>query len=213
MSMHHCQLRFKILRDFKWILKFGIGLEVYLYSCAKTFKCFYSMVIKPFTVGDSIPRSTDFVFHVLPPSAPHLDLGGLSPMLQCGSPTASPSFARRRIYGDKQNTHQYGYGPRPIQAPPPLSREQSGGSLLGPGIPYIIKSPVNPKMTPLVEIYSSLIPYSSFLPPPPSQATKLSPFLPYSLLSNPLPFQQPSHPSPMHLRLPGTLVYFQSPGG
>ena len=46
------------------------------------------------SVGDSIPRSTDFVFHVLPPSAPHLDLGGLSPVLQCGSPTVSPSFAR-----------------------------------------------------------------------------------------------------------------------
>ncbi|KAK7829636.1 hypothetical protein U0070_013322 [Myodes glareolus] len=34
------------------------------------------------SVGDGIPRSTDFVFHVLPPSAPHLDLGGLSPVLQ-----------------------------------------------------------------------------------------------------------------------------------
>ena len=39
-------------------------------------------------------------------------------------------------------------------------------SLLGPGIPFIIKSPVNPKMTPLVEIYTSLIPYPSFLPSP-----------------------------------------------
>ena len=164
------------------------------------------------SVGDGIPRSTDFVFHVLPPSAPHLDLGGLSPVLQCGFPTVSPSFVRCRIYGDKQNIHQYGHGPRPIQAPTPLSREQSGGFLLGPGIPYIIKSPVNPKMAPLVEIYCSLIPYSSYLPPPPSPATKLSPFLPYSLLSSPLPLHRPSHP-PMHPRLPGTLVYFLPPGG
>ncbi|KAK7810786.1 hypothetical protein U0070_009491 [Myodes glareolus] len=34
------------------------------------------------SVGDSIPRSTDFVFHVPPPSAPPLDLGGLNPLLQ-----------------------------------------------------------------------------------------------------------------------------------
>ncbi|KAK7796511.1 hypothetical protein U0070_003077 [Myodes glareolus] len=40
------------------------------------------------SVGDSIPRSTDFVFHVPPPSAPPPDLGGLNPVLQCGPPTA-----------------------------------------------------------------------------------------------------------------------------
>ena len=40
------------------------------------------------SVGDSIPRSTDFVFHVPPPSAPPPDLGGLNPLLQCGPPTA-----------------------------------------------------------------------------------------------------------------------------
>ncbi|KAK7795897.1 hypothetical protein U0070_001360, partial [Myodes glareolus] len=34
------------------------------------------------SVGDSIPRSTDFVFHVPPPSAPPPDLGGLNPLLQ-----------------------------------------------------------------------------------------------------------------------------------
>ncbi|KAK7796620.1 hypothetical protein U0070_001481 [Myodes glareolus] len=34
------------------------------------------------SVGDSIPRSTDFVFHVPPPSAPPPDLGGLNLVLQ-----------------------------------------------------------------------------------------------------------------------------------
>ncbi|KAK7835973.1 hypothetical protein U0070_004064 [Myodes glareolus] len=33
------------------------------------------------SVGDSIPRSTDFVFHVPPPSAPPPDLGGLNPFI------------------------------------------------------------------------------------------------------------------------------------
>ena len=37
------------------------------------------------------PSRPDFLFHVLPPPAPHLDLGGLSPVLQCGSPSVSPS--------------------------------------------------------------------------------------------------------------------------
>ena len=41
----------------------------------------------------------------------------VSPVFQCGSLSLSPSIARGRFYGDKQNIHQYGYGPRPFQAP------------------------------------------------------------------------------------------------
>ena len=78
---------------------------------------------------------------------------------------------------------------------PLLCPENNLGSLLGPGFPFIIKSLVNPKMTTLVQVYTSLIPYPSFLPPP-SQSHEFSQFLPYSLLSNPLPFQQPPHPPP-----------------
>ena len=38
------------------------------------------------------------------------------------------------------------------------------GSLLGPGNPSRIKSLGNPKMAPLVEIYTCLLPYPSFFP-------------------------------------------------
>ena len=129
-------------------------------------------------MGERTPHGPAFPVHVLPPSAPHLDLGGsvqcsnvglclnlhpsmgegflwscllcsrslsfcfsfgpreLSPVFQCGSLSLSPSIARGRFYGDMQNIHQYGYGPRTVQAPsPPLPRKQSRNLYLGLGTP------------------------------------------------------------------------------
>ena len=44
----------------------------------------------------------------------------LSPALQCGSLSLSPSLARLRFYGDMQDIHQCGYGTRPVQGLSPL---------------------------------------------------------------------------------------------
>ena len=43
----------------------------------------------------------------------------LSPVLQYGSLSLSPSIARWRFYGDMQDIHQCGYGTRPVQVPSP----------------------------------------------------------------------------------------------
>ena len=77
-------------------------------------------------MGGRTPRGPDFLAHVLPSSAPHLDLGS---SVQC-------SNVGLCLYSDMQDIHQCGYGSKPVQAPSPLlPKEQSGDLFLDLGTP------------------------------------------------------------------------------
>ena len=98
-----------------------------------------------------------------------------------------------------QDIHQCDYGTRPVQTPSPLlPKAQSGnlssaaqgtiwGPLLGPGNSSRVKSLENPKMAPLIKIFTSLLPYPPFLHPTHS-------ILPSSPESSPSPFSLPISP-------------------
>ena len=126
-----------------------------------------------------VPSDLALPAHVLLPSASRLDLGSyvqcsnVGPRLYLhllpdeGSMVISKIFISM-VMGQGQFRH------------PLLCQRTIWGSLLGPGIPFIIKSLVNPKLTSIVEIYSSLNPYLSFLPRPlpVPQAFPIPPLLP-----------------------------------
>ena len=53
----------------------------------------------------------------------------LSPVLQYGSLSLSPSITRWRFYGNMQDIHQCGYRRRPVQAPFPLLLKEQAGDI------------------------------------------------------------------------------------
>ena len=53
----------------------------------------------------------------------------LSPVLQSGTLSLSPFITRWRFYGDMQDTHQCGYGTRPVQALFPLLPKDLAGDI------------------------------------------------------------------------------------
>ena len=119
-------------------------------------------------------------------------------MLQCGSLSLSPSTARWCFYGGMQDIHQCGYGTTPSGTLSSPAQGKIGGLFLGPGNSSKVKSLANPKLAPLINLYTSLLPFQPFLHqthpiPPSSLESSLSTFsLPISLYIQPPDLHAPN---------------------
>ena len=117
-------------------------------------------------MGGRTPRGPDFLAHVLLPSAPHLDLGSsvqcsnvglclyLHPWLDEGSMVICKIFISVAM-GQGQFRHPFLC----------CSGNKLGTSPWTPGNPSRVKSLANPKIAPLIKIYTSLLPHPPLLHP------------------------------------------------
>ena len=117
-------------------------------------------------MGRCTSRSPDFLAHVLSPSAPHKDLES---SVQCSnvglclylhpSPDECSMVICKIFISVAKGKGQFRC---PLLS---CSRNKLGTSPWTPGNPSRVQSLANPKIVPLIKIYTSLLPYPLFLHP------------------------------------------------